>query len=1187
VQDLFASGNVYADVISANTYLNIPAPSLNALTTDDLNEGTANLYFTLARARGAYTEGQGIAISANGVISTRGSDTGLGAFNSGINLMANSFAGSSFQTVKTFPSLEGNSFIAFSIHVTNISEETAYLTGRFVFDSNNILFANLLEIPRYTSIEILQKPQIFKPDDAIEIQSFDASQTPANDVLAFYVSYQGTLDTTFNRSGITIDDNQNHLIYDTSSQISVVESINLVNLGSNVMPTTVTIVDGGDNLVTYLSSNLQIPPYSSVELCEYPKSLIDGHKIKVQKFDNPQQMSILTSSKFTSSYTINPSGLVMNEEDTLQFDILTTNILDGTILYYEIEPVTGNLTQDDFITPLEGNVVIINNGVRLSVQANADLNLDIEPDESFRLVLRKGSNTGPTVKISDTITLKDTSNTITYDSLIESGDTIVEGATISFILDTTNLGPNNTLYYTTLGNAESALFVSGNTGSFVTTGNSYTLELVTTAILPENETRFFQLEIREDSAAGPVKITSNVINVVDALQAFVSATGGSILIEDNYKIHTFTSSGELTISGLGIPAYRSIDYLVVAGGGGGGVSGGGAGGLRVGNISSTGTFTVTVGAGGVSGTQPNAPGALRFGYRGGNSSISTVFECVGGGGSGGYSNAPEINGGSGGGTGYAHPAGTGIAGQGNPGGGFWNPAIGSNREGGGGGAGSPGSTRPTSPVSPTQGAGNAIGGGGIALSFYPSVPNAIYSHGGWHVENFNVPSASTLPAGTNNGYGGNTFCRGAPGVVIIKYPYTVKTFDLTDNLLFPGAMVQGSNVIFSLRTTNTPNNSVLYYTTSGNVTTDDFFGGNTGSFTVINGNASISLSIANNIVSGGDTKAFALQIREQSTSSPVVGTANTITIYSQDPSNFIQATGGTITEANGYTIHTFTSSDTFTITNSGVFNTIEYLIIGGGGAGGFSNGNGLGAGGGGAGGYITNVSGETSGGNTSALAKISGSVPPGTSCNVIVGAGGTVSAPTGGLMGSNSSVEFPPSLINGGTKIALGGGAGGSGSTPASPSPAIGTPGGSGGGSGGHGGTQNAGGSGTIGQGFAGGGGAGPISNSGGGGAGAGGAGATAFTQPSGFYAPSGPGGTGIPSRITGFNTVRAGGGAGGHGGGGTYGTPGTGGGGSASANTAGQINTGSGGAGGSRSPSVLNGTSGGSGIVIIRYLKP
>ena len=62
-------------------------------------------------------------------------------------------------------------------------------------------------------------------------------------------------------------------------------------------------------------------------------------------------------------------------------------------------------------------------------------------------------------------------------------------------------------------------------------------------------------------------------------------------------------------------------------------------------------------------------------------------------------------------------------------------------------------------------------------------------------------------------------------------------------------------------------------------------------------------------------------------------------------SNKFTASGGTITQSGGFTIHTFTSSGTFTPNTIG---TVEYLVIAGGGGSGTSGG-----GGGGAGGYRT------------------------------------------------------------------------------------------------------------------------------------------------------------------------------------------------------------------------------------------
>ena len=295
---------------------------------------------------------------------------------------------------------------------------------------------------------------------------------------------------------------------------------------------------------------------------------------------------------------------------------------------------------------------------------------------------------------------------------------------------------------------------------------------------------------------------------------------------------------------------------------------------------------------------------------------------------------------------------------------------------------------------------------------------------------------------------------------------------------------------------------------------------------------------------------------------PLVGmlrynlTSNRLQFYNGTSWNSIggvSATGGTITEINGYRIHTFTSSGTFTMISGG---NIEYLVVAGGGGGGGRIG-----GGGGAGGYRSSVQGESSGAGVSAEIIIS---LASNSYSVVIGGGGTGSGGTGSS-GQNSSF---------GTIISLGGG-GGAGTDGYS-----GLNGGSGGGGGRYG--NGPGGTGTVGQGYGGGTGTAPAANPdrSGGGGGAGSAGANGIT--------SGNGGSGITSYITGIAVGRAGGGAGNAIGTADAGTA-TNGGASATKGVIGNngtVNTGGGGSGGGYTgePGLLGGN-GGSGIVIIRYL--
>jgi len=187
--------------------------------------------------------------------------------------------------------------------------------------------------------------------------------------------------------------------------------------------------------------------------------------------------------------------------------------------------------------------------------------------------------------------------------------------------------------------------------------------------------------------------------------------------------------------------------------------------------------------------------------------------------------------------------------------------------------------------------------------------------------------------------------------------------------------------------------------------------------------------------------------------------------------------GGTITEIDGYTVHTFTSSASFEILWSKGDLNIEYLVIAGGGSGGGGNG---GQGGGGAGGYRTNVPGQVSGRGAAAEGPMSLSRG---SYLAAVGAGG-----------GNSTFSSITSTRGGN-------GAGRSGT-------------GGSGGAGGGGGSSNpvgfSGGSGTAGQGYNGGKGGPDAGWDGWGGSGGGAAGTP----------------TGRSSNITGTTVTRAGGGA-------------------------------------------------------------
>jgi len=185
-----------------------------------------------------------------------------------------------------------------------------------------------------------------------------------------------------------------------------------------------------------------------------------------------------------------------------------------------------------------------------------------------------------------------------------------------------------------------------------------------------------------------VNVTGRNVNIIISSSGtpYMVATGGTITTDGDYRIHTFTSSGNFEVLTLGVNPI--VDFMLVAGGGSGGKStggnsagGGGAGGLiYIENQSITlGVKPIVIGNGGVSRTVAGVTGLN------GQNSTFLGNTAIGGGGGSAATN-PGGDGGSGGGGSFVSANGTGTTGQGFSGGAY----IGADAGCGGGGAGQSG-----------------------------------------------------------------------------------------------------------------------------------------------------------------------------------------------------------------------------------------------------------------------------------------------------------------------------------------------------------------------------------------------------------------------------------------------------------------------------------------------------------------
>jgi len=305
---------------------------------------------------------------------------------------------------------------------------------------------------------------------------------------------------------------------------------------------------------------------------------------------------------------------------------------------------------------------------------------------------------------------------------------------------------------------------------------------------------------------------------------YITATGGTITTDGNFKVHTFTSPGTFTVCSVGNACgSNSVDYVVVAGGAAGGRGacnsgnsggGGGAGGFREGYnpgsytasplattalpVSAT-SYPITIGAGGSAPPFPAPSGTVTpsAGGNGSNSIFSTITS-TGGGGGGNRSepvtgNANGAPGGSGGGGAASQSGGTGNTPSVSPSQGFPGGTATCSVSGGGGGATVAAASSPpntstaggagaTTSISSTPTAYSGGGGGGASTNNGtnggPSTGAAGGTGGGGKGsddDNSNAVAGTTNTGGGGGGGGGSNpgsgSANGGSGIVIIRYKF--------------------------------------------------------------------------------------------------------------------------------------------------------------------------------------------------------------------------------------------------------------------------------------------------------------------------------------------------------------------------------------------------------------------------------
>ena len=225
----------------------------------------------------------------------------------------------------------------------------------------------------------------------------------------------------------------------------------------------------------------------------------------------------------TPTYSISASASsILEGNGSITFTITTTNVADGTTLYWQN---IGTTTSTDFAQNLNSGVVVIyNNTGTVSFTPIVDT-LTNESTETVILRLRTLSNSGPIVATSVTVNVFNFSPIPIY-AIVPNVTTVNEsGSSVVFTVSTANVNNGTTLYWENIGTAGASDFTQGlNSGTVTINSNSGTITFTTVADSTTEGPETLQVRIRTGSLSGTIVATSSSVTITDSSTTVVTPT---------------------------------------------------------------------------------------------------------------------------------------------------------------------------------------------------------------------------------------------------------------------------------------------------------------------------------------------------------------------------------------------------------------------------------------------------------------------------------------------------------------------------------------------------------------------------------------------------------------------------------------------------------------------------------------
>jgi len=205
-----------------------------------------------------------------------GAVNNFGLFSSSVSNVAAYTVTTTMANAIVFPNTAGFSYIVDSILIAN-QDGTGLST---VSISSNIVLATGLEynycnqipVPYRMSLDLLKKPQVFKPGEILKLQGFNTGNLYATITFERIASNSYISNALLLQSAITTPNALTNLYVSTGGP-TIIESIRLVNSVGGNISTTVYWANATGAIKTYFVSSLVIPQNCVVELCDTVKRL--------------------------------------------------------------------------------------------------------------------------------------------------------------------------------------------------------------------------------------------------------------------------------------------------------------------------------------------------------------------------------------------------------------------------------------------------------------------------------------------------------------------------------------------------------------------------------------------------------------------------------------------------------------------------------------------------------------------------------------------------------------------------------------------------------------------------------------------------------------------------------------------------------------------------------------------------